>query len=682
MSQDSTEKKEGANGGEATIAMAASSDDKSPASSTAMIDNNQQETNILLNRRKAIRVLEHRKMLLERMQLCQRAAAERLSLYGEQGEFSPAVAESNGINEEDTISSRKRKFPSKEIEVKTYADLSKHAMDFTVKKVPVVKAAPPTSTRNISLRTGSSVGNKMKAAVATLTSNVGWISDTSSSSGIQTSTVPSNSSVTPLGGETSTIVKNSSSDVNIVNELKDIQQNVSDSSGIQIPKTEINPDITISVAAAPAPIAHAGKKLNSGKQLKKKSAVSGKKRSGKMIRGVANVSSSESPSASSKPLHLMANKGLNNNARDQGIMPSRVVCPEAEQLRRKRRSLILKLEKLRNGSHSDLITNGNTANQKVVKDSKSDDIHLKVEEQIPTNSIHNFPFDPFNLPMKRKTQWDYVLEEMRWMATDFVEENKWKTAKARTLSAAINTYHTKATTKLRRIRPDQLSQSTKNCLNPPPKSIEKAIPNSEYKSEILPEELVPDFAFVDPTDNDKLFVKSVVGELNSMIKLFWECTVDNQHVHRNFNTTGQGNSSNANSLLSRGESTHYTKATQTTEIRQLLYNDIEKEVKRFHEKAATIKRSNVDGYDKLKADITSNMKGDNVGVHEKHIDQSLFIQELWNDYTEPHITGSILTGPIGCGKTFLTSLLLWQRRLKGRQLLICPGASLVSIRGN
>lgn len=677
MSQDSTEKKEGANGGDATTTMAASSNDKSPVSSTTMDDNNQKERNVLLNRRKAIRVLEHRKILLERMQLCQKAAAKRLDLYGKEGENLPAVAESDEINEEEIISSRKRKFPSKDIEVKTYADLSKHAMDFIVKKVPVVKATLPTSTRNISLRTGSSVGNKMKAAVATLTTNVGWISDTSSSSGIQTNAVPSNSSITPIRGETLNIVKGSSSDVNALNDRKEIQQNVSDSSGFLLHKTAINPDNAVSIAAMPPPMPHAGKKLNSGKQLKKKNLLSGKKRSGKMMRGVASVSSSELPSISNKPLHLIA-KGVNSSDRDQGTTPSRVILPEAAQLRRKRRSLISKVDKLMNDAYSDLMTNGDIVNRVVSKDTKSDANHLKILNQKTMNRVYNLAFEPSNLPTKRKTQWDYVLEEMRWMATDFVEENKWKIAKARTLSAAVMAYHTKATIKLKRIKPHQLLQSTKHSFNnPPKKSLEKVIPKSEYIPDVHEEDLVTEFTFGDPTDEDKLFVRSVLGELNAMIKLFWECSSDKQCIHGKTIITSERNMNDDSALCSRRESSQQTKEIETTESRQLLFNDIEKDVKGIHEKAAAIKRSDIDVNEHMKAEIVSNLKWDHVGIHEKHIQSLLFIQSLWDDNAEPHITGSILTGPIGCGKTFFTCLLLWQRRFIGRHLVVCPGSSLL-----
>ena len=34
-------------------------------------------------------------------------------------------------------------------------------------------------------------------------------------------------------------------------------------------------------------------------------------------------------------------------------------------------------------------------------------------------------------PARVKTHWDYVLDEMEWMANDFAQERKWKLAAAR-----------------------------------------------------------------------------------------------------------------------------------------------------------------------------------------------------------------------------------------------------------
>ena len=37
-------------------------------------------------------------------------------------------------------------------------------------------------------------------------------------------------------------------------------------------------------------------------------------------------------------------------------------------------------------------------------------------------------------PARSKAHWDYLLEEMQWLATDFAQERKWKKAGARKVS--------------------------------------------------------------------------------------------------------------------------------------------------------------------------------------------------------------------------------------------------------
>lgn len=37
-------------------------------------------------------------------------------------------------------------------------------------------------------------------------------------------------------------------------------------------------------------------------------------------------------------------------------------------------------------------------------------------------------------PPRIKAQWDYLLEEMAWLATDFAQERKWKKAAAKKVS--------------------------------------------------------------------------------------------------------------------------------------------------------------------------------------------------------------------------------------------------------
>lgn len=42
---------------------------------------------------------------------------------------------------------------------------------------------------------------------------------------------------------------------------------------------------------------------------------------------------------------------------------------------------------------------------------------------------------------RTKTHWDHLLDEMKWMRTDFKQEHKWKVAMAFVLSRAVMEWH-------------------------------------------------------------------------------------------------------------------------------------------------------------------------------------------------------------------------------------------------
>lgn len=48
---------------------------------------------------------------------------------------------------------------------------------------------------------------------------------------------------------------------------------------------------------------------------------------------------------------------------------------------------------------------------------------------------------PFEDPERPKAHWDYLLDEMRWMRTDFRQEKKWKIAMAFHLARSVMAWH-------------------------------------------------------------------------------------------------------------------------------------------------------------------------------------------------------------------------------------------------
>jgi hypothetical protein len=117
-----------------------------------------------------------------------------------------------------------------------------------------------------------------------------------------------------------------------------------------------------------------------------------------------------------------------------------VVCPEAAALRNKKRSLEGTLKSImmnrlstkqtkRKGTR--LVPGESTvslASPNALFD-EADSEHLQLAVDGPGEAVQ--------LPRRRRTHWDTVLEEMAWLANDFNEERKWKIAAASRMGKSL-----------------------------------------------------------------------------------------------------------------------------------------------------------------------------------------------------------------------------------------------------
>lgn len=123
---------------------------------------------------------------------------------------------------------------------------------------------------------------------------------------------------------------------------------------------------------------------------------------------------------------LAAGKGMRLNHK----------CPEFAALR-SRRALILKQLASFSCASLDSKSTNQHSHLHFAPDSHQNSNPLQTQS---ARLKRNVPLSPFRLPSRRKTHWDSVMEELRWLATDFIEERKWKMSSARTLSSAITTH--------------------------------------------------------------------------------------------------------------------------------------------------------------------------------------------------------------------------------------------------
>jgi E1A-binding protein p400 len=68
------------------------------------------------------------------------------------------------------------------------------------------------------------------------------------------------------------------------------------------------------------------------------------------------------------------------------------------------------------------------------------EILKRIDELKSNGKWSNQRLVKFLEPKKRKTHWDYLLDEMRWLAEDFAHEKRWKQMMAKKLSLAILKY--------------------------------------------------------------------------------------------------------------------------------------------------------------------------------------------------------------------------------------------------
>jgi hypothetical protein len=141
---------------------------------------------------------------------------------------------------------------------------------------------------------------------------------------------------------------------------------------------------------------------------------------------------------------------------------------------------------------------------------------------------------PHKFPQRRKTQWDYLMEEMRWLATDFVEERKWKVSSGRILSSGVLAHYLdlrsaaedrdRAAAAMEQER--RMEDEKKECDGDV--IVEEA--DATSYSNAKPTDAPPRRVFFNPTEDDKVLVRSVAKAMSSMVNVQWECISESRLV--------------------------------------------------------------------------------------------------------------------------------------------------------
>eukprot|EP00550_Attheya_septentrionalis_P010565 CAMPEP_0198304546 /NCGR_PEP_ID=MMETSP1449-20131203/57458_1 /TAXON_ID=420275 /ORGANISM="Attheya septentrionalis, Strain CCMP2084" /LENGTH=2889 /DNA_ID=CAMNT_0044007071 /DNA_START=128 /DNA_END=8797 /DNA_ORIENTATION=- len=434
-----------------------------------------------------IQMLKYRHTLLQRIRQCRDVADIQLD------QSSQAVQEPKS----DEISTEKSGEGMKDLsdnddkrEIEEFRKMARTAAQILKRQRPEQHAAE-TPRPTVTLRRGASVGKKMNAAVSSLTGNATYLtSDSSSSTAFTLPAQPLHlPSSGPAGGVNSgRSVAQPSASLTVTNPVKSVSQAAVMTSSPNMQGVSIATPVSSSQHGYPP--SQLGSSLNmkqnlplpiasgdgnrkgeiSSKQRRSSATAQKNKRLGtqkNMKNNSIGQTSDSGGQVSSLPLHYglggtvlphpSGGVGIGRNQQQmrQGSsspVPGRknaVICHEAMALRERRNTIRSKLGTVLYDQLNKIERSGKVGKTELSKGSVLPSPVTKVQKSrggdtkknpftwAMVNSSLRGPGAPAQLPQRRKTQWDYVLEEMRWLATDFIEERKWKVASSQTLSCAV-----------------------------------------------------------------------------------------------------------------------------------------------------------------------------------------------------------------------------------------------------
>ena len=351
------------------------------------------------------------------------------------------------------------------------------------------------------------------------------------------------------------------------------------------------------------------------------------------------------------------------------------------------------------------------------------------------------PPPPQRLPRRRKTHWDFVLDEMKWMATDFHEERKWKMAAGTTLSSAVRRHKSKK----KSLAISMGATPTKRGASASTSSSRSTLKSFELTSldsnNVNSDDSDTDPFYVDASSEDVESVKKISRLMSVSILDYWDSIttsryedqkVGQQRLQRlrevsslsddalevvqsmesngrvdEWNSTEDNTSQRTNSCRGFSHSTSSRRELGFGEISSLIKSSI-KVVNTLKEQTAKalLKEQTYQRYKKSMIPPTSSgMMGvelDDGQLHAVH-----FLESLWdttidsncvgcyegctassdgtnqtetpslNDDAQCRTISAIVGGDSGIGKTVAVCALLWRNRNNGPQLIVCSPGALV-----
>ena len=583
-------------------------------------------------------------------------------------------------------------------EYKKIAKLANSAMALQRKK-STSTISENTAPRE--LRRGSNIGKRMSAAVSTLNNfgNVGgWASADNSISDAAAATAANNNK------------KNNSSSASAI-----LPPNHVSSSSAGTAKNNTKSSLSPNKAAFPPSV---GKQLESGNTAQ--SSLSSKTASEKLNKkarkrasnikktGVAIGGADGSSTNISATLPKSATASTDNSG------PYLTLSSSAIRLRDRRDELAQKLSDLLQKQHAmksvgekrkydEMATAEKspfTPNKspKVVRAKVTQSSLTKLSSLSEMGTMKEAP----RLPTRRMTQWDCILEEMRWMASDFIEERKWKVACGKTLSSSVKQHveeqklaarAAKGKSKTTPNKTDDQSAATETP------SSSNAISTKSSKSV---ETKTGDRRKMSISDSNPIYVESSnedIAHSKKVSKLLSLTVSDHWDVIRNkgaFPRTRDGyvavyerfrkvkeellGDKSGVQVKSCDNDHDVTPSAAPPTFQELEFDDISKKLQKAVEATKSLKAKTNDALDKERA-LQKYRKSLICGVDlsNEQMKAVHFIESVWAAREETGVAAVLGGNGLGRGKTIAGCATLWKNRLTGPQLVLCSPASLVRI---
>ena len=313
-------------------------------------------------------------------------------------------------------------------------------------------------------------------------------------------------------------------------------------------------------------------------------------------------------------------------------------------------------------------------------------LHRLGIDNCDSSSSLGLPSQPPRFPKRIRTQWDCVLDEVKWLATDFIEERKWKTASSTKLSNELMK-HTKEGKKQRR---GSVSARRANGKvgSTPAKATEAR--GRRYVADTNP-------LFVKPSGEDLKHTRNVAQLMSSTINSQWDRIVNGDECASEEKRSSRFGLVKCEMIGSCDESSPETdfsaeqvqETCGVTDTKQQQHSSNELDNDQITAQLQLIARSMKSIRVQCSAafvhgDCRQSMNC-SVELNSSQLESVNLMDNCWTR-TGSSVTASprsavLLGGNLGCGKTVSACALLWKYRDIGRQLIVCSSDALVSFPG-